>query len=162
MKKNFTLKKANSSATYDNKGAHNQLKSMMARRERLVLNFGIDKFGYYYAMVESKTISKFKYRLNDLGFTCLFNYIQHGECDFSITDPHILTKSKGKDTDKIRIELMSTLIKHNKGEFQFMPSFLDKPDRLTATAKFPYGSILFQIPRTNEIIKILKINQLYV
>lgn len=159
--KKFDLTISAANATHDNRGAHNQLKSMMARRDRLVLNFGIDKSGYYYAMIESKTISKFKYRLNNLGFTCLINYVQHGECDLSNTDPLILTKSKGKNTDQIRTDLMATLIKHHKGEFQFMPPFLDKPDRLTATARFPYGSILFQIPRTDEIINLLDTNKLY-
>lgn len=159
MKYDLTI--SETKAAYDNKGAHNQLKSMMARRERLVLNFGIDTSGYYYAMIESKTISKFIYRVNNLGFTCLFNYIQHGKCDLSNTDPLILTKSKGKNTDQIRTDLMATLIKYHKGRFQFMPSFLDKPDTLTATARFPYGSIIFKIPRTDEIINLLDTNKLY-
>ncbi len=54
----FSFKNITYSATYDNKGAHNQLKSMMERRERLVLNFGIDKSDLtdIYPQIETNTI----------------------------------------------------------------------------------------------------------
>ncbi len=149
------------SATYDNNGAHHQLRSMMARKERLSLNFGIDKDGYFYTMVESKTITPFKYQLTNIGFKNLFNYLQQGECDLANINPMSRIKTSGKSGDYIRAELMINLIKKNKGDFQIKPAFLDKPDRLTLTARFPYGSILFSIPRTDEIVNWLGKYNLY-
>ena len=157
----YDLSSSVATVTYDNSGAHNQLRSMMARKEHLSLNFGIDKDSYFYTMIESKTTTPFKYQLNDIGFKNLFNYLLHGECDLRNINPMIRSKTSGKSSDYIRTELMTSLIKHNKGEFQIKPAFLDKPDRLTLTAKFPYGCILFSIPRTDEIVNRLKENNLY-
>lgn len=156
----YDLRNSVDRTTYDNSGAHNQLKSMMARKERLSLNFGIDKEGYYYAMIESRTVTSFKYQLNDISFKSLFNYLQHGECDLGNINPMSRSKVTDKNGDQIRTELMTSLIKHQKGDFQIKPAFLDKPDRLTSTARFPYGTILFSIPRTSEIEDFLKINNL--
>ena len=124
----YDLSSSVATAVYANSDAHNQLRSMMAHKERLSLNFGIDKDGYFYTMVESKTTTPFKYQLNDIGFKNLFNYLQHGECDLRNINPMIRSKTSGKSGDYIRAELITSLIKHNKGEFQIKPAFLDKPD----------------------------------
>ena len=110
----YDLSSSVATAAYDNSGAHNQLRSMMARKERLSLNFGIDKDGSFYTMVESKTITPFKYQLTNIGFKNLFNYLQQGECDLANINPMSRIKTSGQNGDKIRTELMINLIKKIK------------------------------------------------
>ena len=158
---NYTFQNSVANATYNNSGAHTQRRSMMVRKERLSLNFGVDKDGYYYVMIESKTTTPFKYQLNDIGFKNLFNYLQYGNCDLGNTNPMSRNRTLDKNGDQVRTELMTSLINHTKGEFQIKPAFLDKPDRLTLTARFPYGSILFSIPKTNDMVTFLEGHKLY-
>lgn len=123
-------------------GAYKQLKAMMARNERLSIYFSIDQYGFEIARIESKTVAPFNFQLNQESFDWLMVYLIQGKTDKDV-DPTQLKKSEEKDRDLFRANLMKAFIDANLGQFQFVPAFLDRPGRLTATAKFKNGTIKF-------------------
>lgn len=145
-----------SAPTYDNKGAHEQLKGMMARKERLSIYFSIDNAGYEFAKIESKTVSGFKYRLNQESFDWIMGYLIHGKTDNDKVNPIDLQQAEDTDPDLLRTNIMKQFIEAGLGQFQVAPAFLDRSGRLTATARFSYGTIKFFTVRDEDIESFLK------
>lgn len=145
-----------SAPTYDNKGAHEQLKGMMARKERLSIYFSIDNAGYEFAKIESKTVSGFKYRLNQESFDWIMGYLTQGKTDNDKVDPTNIKQSEETDPDLLRANIMKQFIEAGLGQFQVTPAFLDRLSRLTATARFSYGTIKFFTVRDEDIESFLK------
>lgn len=140
-----------SAPTYDNKGAYEQLKGMMARKERLSIYFSIDNAGYEFAKIESKTVSGFKYRLNQESFNWIMGYLIHGKTDNDKVDPTNIKQSEDTDPDLLRTNIMKQFIKAGLGQFQVTPALLDRQNKLTATARFSYGTIKFFTVRDEDI-----------
>lgn len=145
-----------SAPTYDNKGAHEQLKGMMARKERLSIYFSIDNAGYEFAKIESKTVSGFKYQLNQESIVWIMGYLTQGKTDNDKVDPTNIKQSEETDPDLLRANIMKQFIEAGLGQFQVTPAFLDRLSRLTATARFSYGTIKFFTVRDEDIESFLK------
>ena len=64
---------------YNNVAAHEELKSMMSRPDRLNIFFDIDKDGYEIIKVESTCVKRFSYQLNDKSANWLMRYLSTGK-----------------------------------------------------------------------------------
>ena len=62
---NFESVVSSNREPYNNVAAHEELKSMMSRFDRLNIFFDIDEDGYEVIKVESTYVKRFAYQLND-------------------------------------------------------------------------------------------------
>ncbi len=66
---------------YNNVAAHEELKSMMSRFDRLNIFFDIDEDGYEVIKVESTYVKRFAYQLNDESANWLMTYLSTGKSE---------------------------------------------------------------------------------
>ena len=141
---------------YNNTEAHNELKAMMNRNERIQLYFTVDRFGCQAIKVGSKTTEGFNYQMNQTSFDWVMNYLMKGETEDINVNPTEIEKSELTEADSFREAMLKLFINSGIGRVQFTPEFRDRPGRLTATATFRYGTILFFMPRTEELTTYLR------
>ena len=152
---NNILTSSNKEIHYNNMAAHEELKAIMNREERIQLYFTIDRFGCEAVKVESKTTRGFNYQLSQEGFDFIMNYLMKGESeDFSVKPNN--TIKNNDEADEYRKDIMMLFVENNIGRLQFTPEFRDRPGRLTAIATFKKGTILFFVKRDEEISEYLR------
>ena len=142
----YSFSRANSTVvagSYNNNEAHKELQGMMNRNERIQLYFTVDRFGCEAIRVESKTTSGFNYQLNQTSFNWVMNYLIKGETEDINVNPSEIEKSEFEDADSFRLSMMKLFIESGVGRLQFTPEFRDRSGRLSATASFRNGTILF-------------------
>lgn len=150
------LSTSNIENSYNNVAAHEELKAMMNRGERLQFYFTIDRFGCEAVRVESKTTKGFNYQLSQEGFDFLMNYMMKGETEDVSVNPTETIKAENEEADEYRREMMKLFIENNIGHLQFTPEFRDRSGRLTATATFRNGTILFFTNRDVATVEYLR------
>ena len=141
---------------YNNIEAHNELKAMMNRGERIQLYFTIDRFGHEAIRVESKTTKNFAYQLNQESFNWVMKYLMNGETEDLTVKPDEVVKSEETDANKFRKDMLRLFVENGIGNIQFTPEFRDRQGKLTATATFRNGIILFFVERDEEITNYLR------
>lgn len=140
---------------YNNEAAHNELRSMMERGERLKMFFCVDSYGYECLKIESNTTTRFTYQLTQEGMDWIIDYLTQGNVDDNNLDP--TPKEKTEETsDNFRKKMLMAFVEAKVGNFQTLPAFLSRPGRLTSTASFKYGSIMFFLERDEEIEDFLR------
>lgn len=142
--------------SYNNIEAHNELKAMMNRGERIQLYFTIDQFGYEAIRVESKTTKNFAYQLNQESFNWVMNYLMKGETEDLNVKAAEVVKSEETDSNKFREDMLKLFVENGIGNIQFTPEFRDRQGKLTATATFKHGTILHFAERTDELTDYLR------
>ena len=156
LKYGFNEVKFNNVNQYNNEEAHAELKSMMERGERLSLYFTIDSYGMEAISVESRTTSRFNYKLNSKSFTWIVNYLTNKETEDFEVNPTNIKKSEIEDANQFREEMLILFINGEMGRIQFTPEFRDRTGKLSATASFPYGQIFFFMERDQELVEYLR------
>lgn len=146
----------NAAESYNNVEAHNELKAMMNRGERVQLYFTIDRFGYEAIRVESKTTKNFAYQLNQESFNWVMKYLMNGETEDLTVKPDEVIKSEETDANKFRKDMLKLFVENGIGNIQFTPEFRDRQGKLTATDTFRNGVILFFIERDEDITEYLR------
>lgn len=142
--------------SYDNTAAHEELKAMMNRSERITFYFTIDQHGYEAIRVESKTTKNFAYQIGQEAFAWVMNYLIKGEVEDFNVKPDTVSKSEETDANKFRKDMLKLFVENKIGNIQFTPEFRDRTGKLTATANFRYGSILFFVERDEAITDYLR------
>ncbi|ROT17383.1 MULTISPECIES: hypothetical protein [Bacteroidales] len=146
----------NVAENYNNTEAHNELKAMMLRGERVQLYFTIDRYGCEAIRVESKTTKNFAYQLNQESFNWVMKYLMNGETEDLTVKPDEVVKSEETDANKFRRDMLKLFVENGIGNIQFTPEFRDRQGKLTATATFKNGVILFFVERDEEITNYLR------
>jgi len=141
---------------YPNTEAHNELKAMMNRNERIMLSFGIDRYGFEVVYPQSKTTEWFGYQLNPQNFQWLMGYLTEGKTEDFNLDPMKLEKSEYSDANTFRVEMLKMFIENKIGNLQFTPAIRDRSGKLSAVASFRYGIISFRVERTEELCDYLR------
>ena len=153
---NMALIQPTTETVYPNTEAHNELKAMMNRGERITLSFGIDRFGYEVVYPQSKTTEWFGYQLNPQNFQWLMGYLKEGKTeDFSL-EPMQLEKSEYADTNTFKTEMLKMFVGDKLGNIQFTPQLRDRSGKLSAVASFRHGIISFRVERTEELCEYLR------
>lgn len=89
---------------YNNVAAHEELKSMMSRFDRLNIFFDIDEDGYEVIKVESTYVKRFAYQLNDESANWLMTYLSTGKSeDFGVEPSEFSSQTKPTVTSIERI-----------------------------------------------------------
>lgn len=140
--------------SYDNMGAHNTVKFMMNKKEYITVKFGIDKGGYNYAWVESRTLKGFKYQLTENGLAWLVTYLQTSELEDCQVKPTEVMPEEDENSD-IQADILKIFI-NNKFKVQCTPLFRETSGFINAIASFANGKVLFRIKRTEELIDYLR------
>lgn len=137
---------------YDNQGAHEAVKSMMAGGEKLSVKFGTGKNDKIpYAWVESKTIRGFKYQLNEKSLQWLWDYLTQGKVeDFGINPLGLETTEE--DFQEAILRDMIT----EKQRIQFTPLFRETTGYISGMASYEKGLITFKVKRTPELVEFLR------
>ena len=155
-KYNMALIQPTTETVYPNTEAHNELKAMMNRGERITLSFGIDRFGYEVVYPQSKTTEWFGYQLNPQNFQWLMGYLKEGKTeDFSL-EPMQLEKSEYADTNTFKTEMLKMFVENKLGNIQFTPQLRDRSGKLSAVASFRHGIISFRVARTEGLCEYLR------
>lgn len=145
---------------YNNLEAHNEVRAMMARGERMVMFFAIDKYGYETVRIESRTTQRFTYQLSQQGLNWILGYLMNGTIEDSEVNPNNPTKTNETTDDSFRKNMLMEFVNAKIGNFQTLPAFLDRPGRLTTTATFKHGTIQFFTERDAEIEEFMQDHKL--
>lgn len=141
---------------YNNVAAHEELKSMMSRFDRLNIFFDIDEYGYEVVKVESTYVKRFAYQLNDASANWLMAYLSTGKDeDFGI-EPSEAQKSDQTNGYEYRKNMLKSFVETKAVNIQFTPEFRDRRGQLTAVANFKFGNIFFFINRDEDIVSYLQ------
>lgn len=141
---------------YPNTEAHNELKTMMNRGERITLSFGIDRFGCEVAYPQSKTTEWFAYQLNPQNFQWLMGYLKEGKTEDFNFDPMQVEKTEYADANTFKTEMLKMFVDNKLGNIQFTPRLRDRSGKLSAVASFRHGIISFRVERTEELTEYLR------
>ena len=126
---NFESVVSSNREPYNNVAAHEELKSMMSRFDRLNIFFDIDEDGYEVIKVESTYVKRFAYQLNDESANWLMTYLSTGKSEDFGVEPSEVQKSD---------------------------EFRDRRGQLTAVANFKFGNIFFFVNRDEDIVSYLQ------
>ena len=145
---------------YNNVAAHEELKSMMSRYDRLNIFFDIDDHGYEVIKVESTYVKRFAYQLNDKSANRLMTYLSTGKSeDFGI-EPSEVQKSDQTNGNEYRKNMLKLFVESKAVNIQFTPEFRDRRGQLTAVANFKFGNIFFFVNRDEDIVSYLQEKEL--
>ena len=111
----------------------------------------IDHNGYESLRIESSTTKRFTYQLTQEGLDWVLGYLTKGIVEDNSLDPTPSAKSDETNDNDFRKKMLMAFVEANVGNFQTLPAFLDRPGRLTTTASFRNGSIIFFLDRDDEI-----------
>ena len=87
---------------YNNVAAHEELKSMMSRFDRLNIFFDIDEDGYEVIKVESTYVKRFAYQLNYKSANWLMTYLSTGKSEDFGVEPSEVQKSDQTNGNEYR------------------------------------------------------------
>lgn len=141
---------------YDNVAAHEELKFMMLRFDRLNIFFGIDEDGYEVINVESTNVKRFAYQLNDGSANWLMTYLSTGKSEDFGVEPSEVQKSAQTNGNEYRKNKLKQFVESKATDIQFTPEFRDRRGRLTAVANFKFGNIFFFVNRDEDIVSYLQ------
>lgn len=141
---------------YNNVAAHEELKSMMSRPDRLNIFFDIDKDGYEIVKVESTCVKRFSYQLNDESAKWLMTYLSTGRSEDFGVEPSEVQKSDQSDGNEFRKNMLKLFVESKAVNIQFTPEFRDRRGQLTAVANFKFGNIFFFVNRDEDIVSYLQ------
>lgn len=141
---------------YNNAAAHEELKSMMSRFDRLNIFFDIDEDGYEVIKVESTYVKRFAYQLNDESANWLMTYLSTGKSEDFGVEPSEVQKSDQTNGNEYRKNMLKLFVESKAVNIQFTPEFRDRRGQLTAVANFKFGNIFFFINRDEDIVSYLQ------
>lgn len=141
---------------YNNVAAHEELKSMMLRCDRLNLFFDIDEDGYEVVKVESVCVKRFAYQLNDESANWLMTYLSSGKSEDFGVEPSNVQKSDQPDGNEYRKNMLKSFVESKVVSLQFTPEFRDRRGQLSAVANFKFGNIFFFVSRDEDIVSYLQ------
>ena len=141
---------------YNNVAAHEELKSMMSRFDRLNIFFDIDEDGYEVIKVESTYVKRFAYQLNDKSANWLMTYLSTGKSEDFGVEP----KSDQTNGNEYRKNMLKLFVESKAVNIQFTPEFRDRRGQLTAVANFKFGNIFFFVNRDEDIASYLQEKEL--
>lgn len=145
---------------YNNVAAHEELKAMMSRFDRLNIFFDIDEDGYEVAKVESTCVKRFAYQLNDEAANWLMRYLATGKSEDFGVEPSGVQKSDQVNGNEYRKNMLKLFVESKVVNIQFTPEFRDRKGQLTAVANFKFGNIFFFINRDEDIVSYLQEKEL--
>ena len=99
---NFESVVSSNREPYNNVAAHEELKSMMSRFDRLNIFFDIDEDGYEVIKVESTYVKRFAYQLNDESANWLMTYLSTGKSEDFGVEPSEVQKSAQTNGNEYR------------------------------------------------------------
>ncbi len=138
---------------YDNIGAYNQLQAMMKAGQKLSVKFYTGKDNKPCAWIESKQVAGFRYKLKEVSFSGLINYLITGEAaDFDASPMETQPLAEGSNYALLVLKLM---LEEHWG-IQFTPLFRERSNYITAQKAFRKGIIFFRIPRTEENLELIR------
>lgn len=141
---------------YDNVAAHEELKFMMLRFDRLNIFFDIDEDGYEVINVESTNVKRFAYQLNDGSANWLMTYLSTGKSEDFGVEPSEVQKSAQTNGNEYRKNKLKQFVESKTTDIQFTPEFRDRRGQLTAVANFKFGNIFFFVNRDEDIVSYLQ------
>ena len=145
---------------YNNVAAHEELKSMMSRFDRLNIFFDIDEDGYEVIKVESTYVKRFAYQLNDESANWLMTYLSTGKSEDFGVEPSEVQKSDQTNGNEYRKNMLKLFVESKAVNIQFTPEFRDRRGQLTAVANFKFGNIFFFVKRDEDIVSYLQEKEL--
>lgn len=145
---------------YDNSAAHNLLKQIMLKQQRITITFKLDEYNFFATDIESRNIEKFSYQISGQALIALVNYIYQGELQLQDVDPTDPLFEDGDNTSNEVNKQVLKILLDNGYTPHIRPSFIDIGNRLTATFKGAYGSIILHMDRDNDTAKWLEENSL--
>lgn len=145
---------------YNNVAAHEELKSMMSRFDRLNIFFDIDEDGYEVIKVESTCVKRFAYQLNDKSANWLMTYLSTGKSEDFGVEPSEVQKSDQTNGNEYRKNMLKLFVESKAVNIQFTPEFRDRRGQLTAVANFKFGNIFFFVNRDEDIASYLQEKEL--
>ena len=139
---------------YDNVTAHNVIKQLMLKGEKLNIGFFTDINYHSCVWIEARTIKAFKYIVFPSKLQWLLTYITTGEIEDIEANPTGI----GVEEEYIQDAQMYMLkmFVECKAPIQFTPLSLDRSQYITAIAPYEYGKVIFKVKRTNELLKYLR------
>ena len=134
-------------SNYGNSDAHNQIKKLMLRGEKLTIGFfNEDITNYSCAWIESKTVSAFKYVIfKEDNVYWLMNYLINGEVEDIDAKPFGI---QGEIETEEDFQLCMTV--------QFSPLPRDGSGFVRAISAFDNGKVIFKLKKTDELLEYLK------
>ena len=141
---------------YNNVAAHEELKSMMSRFDRLNIFFDIDEDGYEVIKVESTCVTRFAYQLNDKSANWLMTYLSTGKSEDFGVEPSEVQKSDQTNGNEYRKNMLKLFVESKAVNIQFTPEFRDRRGQLTAVANFKFGNIFFFVNWDEDIVSYLQ------
>ena len=145
---------------YYNSSAHILLSQIMLKQQRITITFKLDDYNFFASDIESRNIELFTYQISGQALVALVNYIYHGELQLNDVDPTNPLFEEGDNTSNEVNKQVFKILLDNGYTPHIRPSFIDIPNRLTATFKGAYGAIILHMERDNETSKLLQENNL--
>ena len=139
---NFESVVSSNREPYNNVAAHEELKSMMSRFDRLNIFFDIDEDGYEVIKVESTN--------------WLMTYLSTGKSEDFGVEPSEVQKSDQTNGNEYRKNMLKLFVESKAVNIQFTPEFRDRRGQLTAVANFKFGNIFFFVNRDEDIVSYLQ------
>lgn len=155
----FTFDDQNSCTSrepYNNMAAHEELKVMMLRFDRLNMFFDIDEDGYEVVKVESVCVKRFAYQLKEESVNWLLTYLSTGKSEDFGVEPSDVQKSDQTNGNEYRKNMLKYFRESKAVNLQFTPEFRDRRGQLTAVANFKFGNIFFFVNRDEDIVSYLQ------
>ena len=149
---NFESVVSSNREPYNNVAAHEELKSMMSRFDRLNIFFDIDEV----IKVESTYVKRFAYQLNDKSANWLMTYLSTGKSEDFEVEPSEVQKSDQTNGNEYRKNMLKLFVESKAVNIQFTPEFRDRRGQLTAVANFKFGNIFFFVNRDEDIVSYLQ------
>lgn len=158
--KNIENAKAANNEVYNNLAAHNEVKAMMKRKERIDVRFyTARKDGVPSAIVESKRVEKFTLQLNEKELNWLIYYLIKGEDNGAETEPMNVKPYETEEKGDFQVNLFQQMV---KGGYipQLTPGFRVPAGRVKANIQFLYGIVVFYMVETEELNEFIEENNL--
>lgn len=143
-------------APYNNAAAHEELKAMMTRFDRLNMFFDLDDDKYEVLKIESSWTKRFAYQLSEKSANWIMQYLNTGISEDFEVDPSQVEKSEEINGNEYRKNMLKYFVESKAVNLQFTPEFRDKRGTLTAVANFKFGNIFFFVNREEDIVSYLQ------
>ena len=142
---------------YSNVDAHNAIKQLMLRGERLVVRFFSENTQYLpCALVGTDNVKAFKYVIYQNSFDWLMGYLMCGKSYMEDIDAKpIMTVEEAEHIQDFQFHVLEMFIR-SEISLQFTPLFLDRSSYITGIAPFDYGKVLFKFYRKQGLIDYLR------
>lgn len=143
-------------SNYGNSDAHNQIKKLMLRGEKLTIGFfNEDITNYSCAWIESKTVSAFKYVIfKEDNVYWLMNYLINGEVEDIDAKPFGIQGEIETEED-FQLCMLKNFIE-SKMTVQFSPLSRGGSGFVRAISAFDNGKVIFKLKKTDELLEYLK------